>query len=132
MPFDVVDVSTLLPVAPEEVWAAWVDGPRHTAMTGAPATCDARPGGAFTAWDGYNRGTNLVLEPSHRIVQSWRTSQFSATDADSRLEILITSEDGGTRIRLLHTNIPAGQGPSYAAGWEQYYFAPMRRYFAAQ
>lgn len=130
MPLDSLSLSTFLPAPPAQVWSAWVDGDQHAAMTGAGATGDARVGGAFTAWDGYIEGTNLVLESPTRIVQAWRTSQFAPTDADSRLEIHLAPEGDGTRLTLVHSGIPAGQGQSYEGGWEEHYFQPMRAFFA--
>jgi activator of HSP90 ATPase len=131
MPLESLDMSAMLAAPPDRVYAAWLDGASHAAMTGSPATCDARPGGPFTAWDGYIAGTNLALEPAKRIVQGWRTSEFATSDADSRVEIALRAEGSGTLLRLVHTDIPEGQGQRYAAGWEDHYFGPMRTFFAA-
>lgn len=126
MTHDKLEVEGLIPATPERIYAAWLDADSHTAMTGAAATCDPRLGGAFTAWDGYISGYNLELEPHQRIVQAWRTVQFPDNDADSRLEITIIAEGEGTRIRFLHTGIPAGQGALYEKGWVEHYLDPMQ------
>jgi uncharacterized protein YndB with AHSA1/START domain len=98
------------PVPPEVVYAAWLDAAKHAKMTGAPATCDARVGGRFTAWDGYIEGTILELEPGARIVQAWRTSEFPAEANDSRVELHLREADGGTQLVLAHSEIPKGRG----------------------
>jgi activator of HSP90 ATPase len=124
------EVSDVLPGTPEAIYRAWMTSDGHSAMTGASAEVDARPGGAFEAWDGYITGRTLVLEPGRRIVQSWRTSEFSEADADSRIEVLLEPVDGGTKITIRHTNVPDGQVGYEQGGWQENYFDPMRSYFA--
>src|ERR1051325_4390378 len=48
-----------IPAKPVEIYDAFLNEQRHTAFTGARATCDRRVGGKFTAWDGYISGRNL-------------------------------------------------------------------------
>jgi len=67
-------------------------------------------------------GETLALEPSSRILQSWRTTEFSPEDADSSLEVLLEKAKGGTKVTLVHTNIPAGHGGEYRKGWLDFYF----------
>ncbi len=122
-------VSTLLPASPEQIYEAWLSSEGHSAMTGSPARVEPGLGGKFQAWDGYISGTTLELEPGHRILQAWRTTEFPPGSPDSRLEVLLEAEDKGTRLTLIHTEIPAGQVESYLQGWEDYYFVPMKAYF---
>lgn len=123
-------LSTLIPgVDARRLFQAWLDSAGHSAFTGSPAVIDPRPGGTFTAWDGYIQGTTLEAQPYSRIVQSWRTTEFPPDSPDSRLEVLFEDEAEGARITLIHTGIPEGQGEDYRQGWEDYYFAPLREYF---
>jgi activator of HSP90 ATPase len=131
MPFDSLEVSTVLPATPERIYEAWLEGAIHAAFTGAAATGEAAVGARFTAWDGYIEGSNVELEPTGRIVQRWRTTEFPAGAPDSLLTVVLEPEgDDSTRITLRHTGIPEGQGESYRQGWLDYYFEPMRRYFS--
>jgi activator of HSP90 ATPase len=126
-----IELSTFLPgTTPEQLYRAWLDGELHSSMTGSAAQVDPQVGGRFSAWDGYISGTNLAFEPFRRIVQSWRTTEFPADSPDSHLEILFEAEEGGTTVRLAHTAIPDGQAGDYLQGWQEYYFEPMREYFA--
>jgi uncharacterized protein YndB with AHSA1/START domain len=124
------EISATIPATPERVYKAWLTGKEHAAMTGGGATGSARVGGKFTAWDGYIEGKNLELEANKRIVQSWRTSEFSDSDPDSRLEITLTPTKTGTKLTLRHSGIPDGQAASYKPGWKDHYFDPMKEYFA--
>ncbi len=123
------EISAEIEAPPSAIYNAWMSSEGHAAMTGAEATVDARVGGSHSAWDGYIWGVTKELEPGRRIVQSWRTSEFSETDEDSLLELVLEPSGAGTRITLTHTNIPDGQGDSYKQGWTDHYFEPMRSYF---
>ena len=123
-------VSTILPATPENVFEAWLSSGGHSAMTGSPAKVEARVGGAFTAWDGYITGKTLEMKPNSRIVQAWRTSEFSDENPDSRLEILLEPTKRGTKLTLIHSNIPDDQAESYESGWDDNYFKPMKEYFS--
>ncbi len=113
----------------KEIYTAWLNSKRHTKMTGGTALISDRIGDSFSAWDGYIKGRNLELEPSKRILQSWRTSQFEEHEEDSQLEILLGEVDGQTELTLIHTNVPES-GEHYKKGWDSHYFQPMKEYFS--
>jgi activator of HSP90 ATPase len=125
-----LDLSTTLPASPQQVYSAWLSSQGHSLMTGSPAQVDPRPEGAFSAWDGYIWGTTLELDPPGRILQAWRTTEFPEDAPDSLVELTFAPAAGGTLLTLRHTRIPAGQGESYAQGWQDYYFIPMQAYFS--
>jgi activator of HSP90 ATPase len=123
-------MSADLPVTPEKLCKAWLDSSEHGLFTGSSAEIDPKVGGKYTAWDGYISGKTLEIEPGKRILQSWRTTEFAEADPDSRLELLFAAIPEGTRLTLIHTNIPDGQKEMYREGWEEYYFKPMQEYFS--
>ena len=131
MPIESFELDAVIPAPPERVYAAWVDPKLHSAFTGSPATVEPWVGGRFTAHDGYIHGINLELSPAKRIVQTWRSSEFPVGTPDSRLAVeLSPAEGGGTLLKLLHSNIPHGQGKNYKSGWVSTYFKPLARFFA--
>jgi len=121
-------ISSLIPATPQEIYHAWMSSDGHSAMTGSPAKISPELGGKFEAWDGYIHGTNLELVPGKRIVQSWRTVEFSADEPDSRIEISLDAEGEQTRLTLHHTGLPP-HGKQYEQGWVESYFEPMKEYF---
>ena len=129
MATDSLRVSATFPVPPADLYARWLSSEGHAELTGAGAEVDGRVGGRHAAWDGYIEGETLELDPGSRIVQSWRTAEFPDGAPDSRLEVLFEAVPEGSRVTLVHTEIPAGQGERYLQGWEEYYFSPMRARF---
>lgn len=123
-------ISSNLPATPDQIYTAWLSSEGHSQMTGSPAEVDGGSGGAFKAWDGYIWGVTLEMEPNHRILQAWRTSEFSEDSPHSRVEILLEEVADGTKITLIHTEIPEGQSEGFKQGWEDFYFTPMRAYFS--
>jgi activator of HSP90 ATPase len=121
-------ISTTIKRTAEELYQAWLDSEKHSAMTGSAARCSAEEGGQFTAWDGYISGSNISLVPNSRIVQNWRTTDFLDDDKSSRVEIEFKEVPDGCELILSHTNIPEDQ-PDYKEGWYEYYFYPMLKYF---
>lgn len=125
-----IKLSVTLAATPQQVYEAWLSSEEHTAFTGDEATIDPKIGGKFSAHGGYIRGTTLELDPNSRIVQSWRSTDFPEAAEDSLLEVLLEEARGGTRLTLVHTNIPDGQAEEYEQGWKDFYFEPMKRYFS--
>lgn len=124
-------ITTEIPASPDQVYHAWLDSALHSAMTGGLAHVSAEVGAEFDAWDDYIRGRNLELLPGKRIVQAWRTHEFSAAEADSLLEITLEPVGESTRLTLHHTNLPE-HGTKYEQGWVEAYFDPMQAFFNSQ
>jgi len=123
------ELTVTLPASAEKIFDAWLSSEGHSAMTGSAAKVDGKVGGAFTAWDGYIFGKTLKMESPRRIVQAWRTSEFPEDAPDSRVEILFDEVKGGTKLTLIHSDMPEDQVESYKQGWEDFYFKPMKEYF---
>ncbi|HSB67002.1 MAG TPA: SRPBCC domain-containing protein [Anaerolineales bacterium] len=124
-------VSTVIPASPQEVYRAWLNSKGHSGMTGSPAKVSDKVGGEFEAWDGYIHGKNLDLVPNQRIVQAWRTSEFSEDEPDSRIEIALEAAGSQTKLTLKHTGLPP-HGGQYEDGWVESYFEPMKEYFSSR
>jgi uncharacterized protein YndB with AHSA1/START domain len=123
-------VSTTIPAAPTTLYLAWLSPEQHSAMTGGAAKIDPTVGGKFTAWNGYIIGKLVALDLGRRILMSWRTTDFPRDAVDSRVEVFFEALGGSTRLTILHTDIPEGQGEKYRVGWNDNYFGPMRTYFS--
>ncbi len=121
--------KVVVPATPAQVYAAFLDARTHAAFTGSRATCSARVGGKFTAWDGYISGVNRELVKDRRIVQDWQTTEWPPGAEPSTVEFTFEAVEGGTAIRMVHSNVPAEQADSYRQGWIDYYWEPLKAYF---
>ncbi len=115
---------------PAEVYAAFLDAKKHAAFTGSRATCDARVGGKFTAWDGYISGTILELEKGRRIVQEWQTTEWPQDAPPSIVEFRFDESKDGTKLTMVHSRVPAEQAEDYRQGWIECYWDPLKDYFS--
>ena len=123
-------LTTTIPASPQEIYEAWLDSVVHSEMTGGEASMSDETGAQVSAWDGYITGRNLELVPGERIVQSWRTTQFTDEHEDSQIIVTLKAVVDGTLLTLEHTNVPDAQKSYEEGGWQKHYFDPMKEYFA--
>jgi uncharacterized protein YndB with AHSA1/START domain len=126
---DAFRITSMVPGLPERVYSAWLDSGAHAAFTGAAARIDPSIGGKFSVLGGSVVGRTVELLPGRRIVQTWRAKEFPAGSGDSRLEIQFEGADGATRLTILHSALPPGQGEPLKQAWIARYFHPLRDYF---
>jgi uncharacterized protein YndB with AHSA1/START domain len=122
-------LTTTIAASPQEVYEAWLDSAIHSQMTGGEASMSEETGAEISAWDGYITGRNLELVPGERIVQSWRTTQFTDEHEDSQITLTLEAVEDGTLLTLEHTNVPDAQRGYEQSGWQTHYFDPMEKYF---
>ena len=120
--------TVLLPARPDAVYRALVDSGRHSAFTGSKAKIPKRAGGTMSAYGGYISGKVLGLWPGMGLLQTWRTTDWPKAAPDSRLEIRLAPTGKGTRLTMIHSEVPASQVSRYTSGWKAFYWAPLRRY----
>lgn len=132
MATETTHVEFFIPASAQEIYRSWLHSDGHEKMTGAKASITPEVGAMFSAWGGYIQGSNVALQPGKQIVQLWRTADFSPDDADSRVEITFSSQEGGTLIQIAHSEIPPGQGLKYEQGWKVHYIEPMMAYFSGE
>jgi uncharacterized protein YndB with AHSA1/START domain/GNAT superfamily N-acetyltransferase len=127
----IIEQERVFPATPAELFRAFADPKLHTAFTGSVATGRVRVGARFSAWDGYITGRTLEVEPGCRLVQEWRTTEWPAGAPPSRLELSFLEHPRGGRVVLRQTDVPRTQARSYADGWSEYYWKPLRAWLAS-
>lgn len=120
--------TVTLQAPPAVVYRALTDSKRHAAFTGSKAKIPKRAGGSMSAYGGYISGTVLGLWPGMGLLQTWRTTEWPKGAPDSRLEIRLAPAGKGTRLTMIHSEVPASRAASLTSGWKAYYWAPLRRY----
>ncbi len=123
-----VQVAAALPASPDELFDMYLNPAVHAAITGAPVSIRPRAGAEFRAFNGMLSGTILQVMPKRLIVQSWRASGWKASEIDSTLILTFWAAGRGTRIELVHVNVPKHDFAGISHGWEKYYWGPWREY----
>ncbi len=120
---------TIPKATPKQVYDAYVNPKKHGEFTGSEATGEPVVGGKFTAWDGYIFGVFLELEDGKRVVQEWKTTDWTDGYVASRLELTFTATQKGTEIGMVHSGVPKEQANEVAEGWIDFYWEPLKEYF---
>lgn len=128
---DSIKLTVTLPTDPKTLYNAWLNSELHSAFTQSKAKIEKKVGSSFFAGDGYISGKIELLHMNKKIVQTWRTTDFNDDAPDSNLEILFEKVDQGTKITLVHSNLPPDTGKTYRKGWRDHYFKPMKEYFTS-
>lgn len=124
-----LNFSIQLPVYPERVYRALLDGGEMKKITGQAAHIESRAGGKFSLLDGQVEGEYKTLTPHDRIIQSWRDASFPAESEVSEVEMVLEPTCTGSELKLIHTGIPDGQSQQVLKRWEEAFFRPLLRYF---
>lgn len=126
-----IQQSVVFKASPHTLYEMYMDSKKHSAATGGSARISRKPGGRFTAWNNMLSGRTLHLVPDKMIVQSWRSIMFKPADADSILVITFIKVARGTRVDLVHVNVPVQDHQGVSQGWPAYYWKPWKRYLKA-
>lgn len=126
----VVKQSVVLAAPPKALYAMYLSPKAHGSITGGKVVISPRPGSRFSAFGGALRGRMLQTIGGRLIVQSWRSSAFKKSDADSTLIIRFTPKGKAGRVDLVHVNVPDHDYNGVNKGWKNYYWKPWRKYLA--
>jgi activator of HSP90 ATPase len=111
---------------PEEVYTALTNPFTIELWTGYPAEMQEKEGTEFSLWEGDIVGKNLKFERNKKIVQEW---YFGDQEESSIVTILLFKTKKGTRVKLVHENIPEVAYENMKMGWNDYYFGNLKRFF---
>ena len=124
-----IKLTAIFPVSAKKLYDCWLNSNCHSSFTEGKALIEPRSGTDFSLQSGFITGTNIILQPYGRIVQSWRNKDFPEGSPDSKLEILFEKHNHGTKLTLIHHQIPNGQEKKIEKNWKENYFKPMKKLF---
>jgi activator of HSP90 ATPase len=115
--------------SPQHIYEVLLDAKQFAAMTGLPATIEAREGGAFSMFGGRIVGRNVELTPGQRIVQAWRPTHWDA-GIYSIVKFEFRQHGLKTTLLLDHTGFPEAEADHLDSGWTEHYLNPLAKYLA--
>lgn len=123
---DAVEVEVRIAASPETVFDFFTEPGLMTQWMGRAAELDPRPGGGFLCDindEAVASGEYVAVEPPRRLVFTWGwNSEDSVAPAGSTtIEVLLSPEDGGTHLRLIHRDLPSAESATkHGHGWRHY------------
>ena len=121
-----VEVETRIAASPETVFEFFTDPGKMIQWMGRSADLDPRPGGGFRCdINGRDvaRGEYVELDPPRRVVFTWGwEAEHSLTaPGSSTVEVLLEADGDGTRLRLVHRDLPSAEvAEKHRQGWQHY------------
>lgn len=115
--------SIEIAASPETVFGYLTTNAGMTAWMGQYADLDPEPGGVFAVdIAGYPvRGEFLLVDYPHRVVVSWGfTGSPVLPEGASRVEFRLTPTGLGTRVDLIHSDLPETELHGHADGWAHF------------
>ena len=110
---------------PSVVFKFLTDPKKMTRWMGIRAEIDPRPGGMYRVEPNGRdviRGEYLEVVADSRVVFTWgfEGGGYKVQAGSSRVEIDLTPEGKGTRLRLTHRELPPEAREGHDAGWGHY------------
>lgn len=113
---------------PETVFEFFTDAGQLTRWLATEATLDPRPGGVchqeHAREDGsggsyHMRGEFVEVSPPERVVFTWGFTDpdVGVPPGSSVVDVTLTPDGDGTRLRVEHRDLPAAAIDSHAGGW---------------
>ncbi len=123
-PGDLV-VERRVSVPPADVFAYFTDADRWMQWQGTAAEIDLRPGGIWrvnVTGQGFASGQVKEVVENERIVFTWgwEHDEMPVPPGSSTVTIELVPDDGGTLIRLTHSELPPDSTEIHRQGWENY------------
>jgi uncharacterized protein YndB with AHSA1/START domain len=120
---ELFETSMDLPAPVEEVFRHLTDPAAMVRWMGQYATLNPAAGGVFEVdINGVPvRGHYLEIDPPSRVVVSWGVAgSADLPPGTTSVEFTLTPITGGTRLHLVHRDLPGSQTPIHAVGWKHF------------
>ncbi|MGA7269870.1 MAG: SRPBCC family protein [Acidimicrobiia bacterium] len=119
-----IELERRIRARPETVFSYFTDPDRYTAWMGVEAVLDARPGGIYRVrvpQGGTALGEFVEVDPPRRIVFTWGwEGDADVPPGSTTVTVTLEPEDGGTRLRLVHSGLPEASIDLHELGWDHY------------
>jgi uncharacterized protein YndB with AHSA1/START domain len=107
----------------QEVFRHLTDPAAMIRWMGQHAILEPAPGGTFEVdINGVPvRGRYLEVDPPRRVVVSWGVAGSTGMPPGAtQVEFTLSPTETGTRLRLVHRNLPPDQAAMHGTGWQHF------------
>ena len=118
-----------LDAEPIYVYSLWIDPPQQGLITEAFAKINPTRNGSYELWGGVVRGKFIHLDAPRKIIQTWRTSEFTPQQPSTKLTLNFKPHRQGTRLLITHENIPPEFLSQFQFAWKEFYFPRLKKHF---
>jgi uncharacterized protein YndB with AHSA1/START domain len=115
----------LIDATPDTIWPFLTEPGKHTDWEGTVAEIDPRPGGIYRVLVGGEHpsaGEYVEVVPKERVVFTfgWDVPDHPIPAGSTQVEISLHPEGTKTRVRLVHSGLPADAVDDHTNGWDHY------------
>jgi uncharacterized protein YndB with AHSA1/START domain len=118
-----VHLEIMIEAPPETVFEFFVDPPLMQRWMGEHVVLEPRVGGRFAVdiGDNHARGSFVELQRPERVVFTWGwEGSDMVPPGSSTVTFVFEAKDGGTLVRLIHSDLPTGEDLRHTHGWNHY------------
>ncbi len=112
----------------KEIYELLLDSEGHTDLISDKADVSDEDGYEFSTFSGYSTGRNKELIPNKAIEQTWRANNWLEGHY-STIRFEFEDSPQGCVINFTQKDLPDGSLSEFEAGWEDFYWHPLREYF---
>lgn len=116
----------------DEVWKALVDPAYINDWGGGPAKMGDKVGFEFSLWGGSIWGKNIEVLENKKLIQEWFSDEENKWDKPSIVSFTLFKLRGGTKLDLLHKDIPDENASDIDEGWKDYYLGQLKDYLESK
>jgi uncharacterized protein YndB with AHSA1/START domain len=115
----------VIDATPETIWPFLVDVDKHVEWLGTVADIDPRPGGVYrvlVAGQHQSSGQYTEVVPFEKVAFTfgWEQKDHPIPPGSTTIEITLQPEGEKTRVRLVHSGLPADAVDDHGQGWAHY------------
>ena len=127
---DQIKMSLTLPVQPKVLYEAWLDSEKHSEFSEKNVSIEKKVGSTFFAEGGIVEGKILEIIRNRKITQTWNSEEFPEGSEETKVEISFEAVNDSTKMVIVHSNLPEGEGKKIRKEWRDKYFNKMKKYFS--
>jgi uncharacterized protein YndB with AHSA1/START domain len=115
----------MIDATPETIWPFLTEPDKHIQWEGTVAELDPRPGGVhrvLVQGQFQSDGKFVEVVPMQKVVFTfgWEQEGNPITPGSTTVEITLHPEGDKTRVRLVHSGLPADAVADHTDGWQHY------------